>query len=126
MNLSETWTHRDVWESGWEPTQDTLNWHQYVKEKFVANMSHLSWSEQRLFKDAYEQKCKQRGQQEKCYSAWFQFETNGQVCQVHDGLREAKISQSKQCKQTDRSYGQTDRSYGQTDRSYGAVITKEK
>lgn len=51
LNLSEAWSKNDVWESGWEHTHEPLHWHRY---NCLSKMSHLSWAQQTLFKDAYD------------------------------------------------------------------------
>ena len=49
MNVSEKWTRKDVWESGWESSNHVLNWHKYQSTEFLQQMASVSWSEQRLF-----------------------------------------------------------------------------
>ena len=58
MNVSEKWTRKDVWESGWESSNRVLNWQKYPSMEFLTQMSHLSWSEQRIFQDAFNTKKK--------------------------------------------------------------------
>ena len=53
LNLSESWSKKEVWESGWEPTPDQLSWQKY-NEKCLNHMSKISWSQQRTFKDCYD------------------------------------------------------------------------
>ena len=49
MNVSEKWTRKDVWESGWESSNRVLNWQKYQSIEFLQQMASVSWSEQRLF-----------------------------------------------------------------------------
>ena len=49
MNVSEKWTRKDVWESGWESSNRVLNWQKYQGTEFLQQMASVSWSEQRLF-----------------------------------------------------------------------------
>jgi len=58
MNVSEKWTRKDVWESGWESSNHVLNWHKYQSTEFLQQMASVSWSEQRLFQDAFNTKKK--------------------------------------------------------------------
>jgi hypothetical protein len=61
MNVSGFWSTKDVWESGgWEIGNDHLTWQKYESRwscsnrKFLQNMSHLSWPEQKQFKFVYD------------------------------------------------------------------------
>lgn len=51
LNLSESWSKNDVWESGWEHSVEPLHWHRY---NCLSKMSSMSWAQQQLFKDAYD------------------------------------------------------------------------
>ena len=67
MNVSEVWTSKEVYESGWEvAANDSLRWQKYDQQqpqleqsqdhphhKVLMKMSHLSWSEQRQFQNVF-------------------------------------------------------------------------
>ena len=68
MNVSEVWTSKEVYESGWEvAANDSLRWQKYDQppqqqqqleqnqdpHKVLMKMSHLSWSEQRQFQQIF-------------------------------------------------------------------------
>ena len=58
LNISENWTRKNVWESGWEPTNNRLSWRKYdmdlKSQQCLLKMSTLSWPQQKIFKEAYD------------------------------------------------------------------------
>ena len=110
MNMSENWTHRDVFESGWEFPSDALHWNKYdqdpLDKKVMRKMSHLSWYEQKGFQEVLN-KFGQQQQISSSSSSILDSTTNSSKISFELLSKKNKIIQGLDLKQLGRRRGGT-------------------